>query len=194
MIVKMQACFSFFFFVLAISVSSGYSSPECEASKLCPTWHCLNPVGTCKCGNQFQDMIKCEPKRRVRLLIWQCMTYDNISSVTVAGSCPYSKLVDINEFYVQQPESVNELNNFTCGWLQRRGPLCSHCEDSLGVAVLSYSHECTRCLGNIYGWLLYFTLTLVPTTVFFFHGSFLQNPCHSSSHECTNMYRSTYSS
>ena len=168
MIVKMQACFSFFFFVLAISVSSGYSSPECEASKLCPTWHCLNPVGTCKCGNQFQDMIKCEPKRRVRLLIWQCMTYDNISSVTVAGSCPYSKLVDINEFYVQQPESVNELNNFTCGWLQRRGPLCSHCEDSLGVAVLSYSHECTRCLGNIYGWLLYFTLTLVPTTVFFF--------------------------
>ena len=62
---------------------------------------------------------------------------------------------------------MEDLNNFTCSWLNRRGLLCSHCEESLGVAVLSYSYKCTKCLGTLRGWLLYFTLTLVPLTIFF---------------------------
>ena len=28
-------------------------------------------------------------------------------------------------------------------------------------------YECVECLGSIYGWLLYFTLVLVPVTLFF---------------------------
>ena len=42
------------------------------------------------------------------------------------------------------------------------------CADkSLGVAVLSYSYKCTKCLGGFHGWLLYLTLRLVPITAFF---------------------------
>ena len=33
--------------------------------------------------------------------------------------------------------------------------------------MLSYRYECVECLGSIYGWLLYFTLVLVPVTSFF---------------------------
>ena len=68
---------------------------------------------------------------------------------------------------MQLPADVNELNNFTCGRFKRGGLLCSHCEDSLGVVVLSYNHECTKCLGNFLGWLLYSALALIPITLFF---------------------------
>ena len=162
----------FLFSILTLSltnVSLGDVPPDYETSGLfkCPTWHYLDPVGKCRCGSQLQGMIKCEPKRRVQLISFQCMTYDNISDVTVTGSCPYSRLMSVDKFYVKPPADVTELNNFTCGRLKRRGLLCSHCEDSLGVAVLTYSYECTRCLGNFHGWLLYFTLALVPITLFF---------------------------
>ena len=33
--------------------------------------------------------------------------------------------------------------------------------------MLSCRYECLECLGSIYGWLLYFTLILVPVTLFF---------------------------
>ena len=65
-----------------------------------------------------------------------CMTYDNTSKITAVGACPFSHRDNINDMYVQLPADVNELNNFTCGRLKRRGLLCSNCEDSLGVAVL----------------------------------------------------------
>ena len=63
---------------------------------------------------------------------------------------------------------MTELDNFTCGWLNQTGLLCSHCRNqSHGVAVLSYRYECVECLGSIYGWVLYLTLILVPVTLFF---------------------------
>ena len=98
------------------------------------------------------------------------MSYDNKSKVTVAGNCIYSPLGSFNNnYFIKQPISVTELDNFTCGWLKRTGLLCSHCRNqSHGVAVLSYRYECVECLGSIYGWPLYFTLVLVPVTIFFF--------------------------
>ena len=165
----MKVYSSLLFCIFAIYISSGCTSTGCKTSEQCPTWHYPDPVvGTCKCGNQLQGVIKCEPKKRIRLFLWVCMTNDNLGNVTVTGSCPYSGQRNMsNELYRQQPMNVTKLDNFTCGRLRRRGLLCSHCEDSLGVAVLSYSYECTKCLGNFHGWLLYFTFTLVPATLFF---------------------------
>ena len=156
------------FSLLSLSVVLGTSElAENETNKQCPTWYNLNWYGKCKCGSQLGGEVICERYKRVRLFNNYCMTYDVTSNVTVAGACPFSRLKNSDGLYTQPPMDVNELNNFTCGKLQRSGLLCSHCENSLGVAVLSYSNECTKCLGNIYGWLLYFTLALLPTTVFF---------------------------
>ena len=137
-----------------------------DERKSCPTWYQLNSVGKCQCSSQL-GIIRCETNGRVKLKIEYCMTYDNISNVTSVGTCPFSHRDNTNDIYVQLPADVNELNNFTCGRLKREGRLCSYCEDSLGVAVFSYSYECTKCLGNFQGWLLYFAIALVPITLFF---------------------------
>ena len=161
----MKRCHLFVIVVFTASIPATISHSIHDERKLCPTWYQLNSVGKCQCLSQLG--IRCETNGRVMLRIEYCMTYDNISNVTAVGTCPFSNRDNINDMYVQQPADVNELNNFTCGRLKREGLLCSHCEDSLGVAVLSYNHECTRCLGNFQGWLLYSALALIPITLFF---------------------------
>ena len=137
----------------------------------CPTWYHINSAGQCECGVRLENSVMCKPKKKVAIDAWLCMSlsYDNRSKVTVAGNCIYSPLDSFNnEFFIEQPIAVTELDNFTCGWLKRTGLLCSHCRNqSHGVAMLSYRYECVECLGSIYGWLLYFTLVLVPVTLFF---------------------------
>ena len=152
--------------IFTASIPATISHSIHDEKKLCPTWYQQNSVGKCKCSSQL-GIIRCETNGRVMLRIERCMTYDNISNVTSVSICPFSHRDNINDMYVQQPADVNVLNNFTCGRLKRRGLLCSHCEDSLGVAVLSYNHECTRCLGNFQGWLLYSAIALLPITLFF---------------------------
>ena len=133
------------------------------------TWYHTNSAGQCECGVRLGDKVICKPNKKVATIAWTCMSYDNKSQVTVAGKCIYSPLGSANnDYFIEQPIAVTELDDFTCGWLNRTGLLCSHCRNqSHGVAVLSYSYECAECLGSIYGWLLYFTLVLVPVTLFF---------------------------
>ena len=152
--------------VFTLSIPATISHSIHEKRKSCPTWYQLNSVGKCRCLSEL-GIIRCETNGRVMLMMEHCMTYDNISNVTSVGTCPFSHRDNINDIYVQQPADVKELNNFTCGRLKRKDLLCSYCEDSLGVAVLSYSHECTKCLGNFQGWLLYSALALLPITLFF---------------------------
>ena len=135
----------------------------------CPTWYHTNSAGRCECGARLRDKVICKPNKKVATIAWLCMSYDNKSKVTVAGKCIYSPLGSFNnDYFIEQPTAVTELDNFTCGWLNRTGLLCSHCRNqSHGVAVQSYRYECVECLGSIYGWLLYFTLVLVPVTLFF---------------------------
>ena len=55
-----------------------------------------------------------------------------------------------------------------CGSLRRTGQLCAECEDGFGPALYSYTLECSKCWGHGYGWFLYITLTVLPTTVLYF--------------------------
>ena len=135
----------------------------------CPTWYHTNSAGQCKCGVHLRNKVICKPNKKVATIAWLCMSYDNKSKVTVAGKCIYSHLDSFNDnYFIEQPIAVTELDNFTCGWLKRTGLLCSHCRNqSHGVSALSYRYECVECLGSVYGWLLYFTLIFVPVTLFF---------------------------
>ena len=63
---------------------------------------------------------------------------------------------------------VTELNSFMCSGLNWTGLLCSQCQQGLGPAVLTYRRQCVKCLDKRYGWLLYITATLVPTTILCF--------------------------
>ena len=156
----------FIIVIFTVIIPATISRSIHDERKSCPTWYQLNSVGKCQCSSEL-GIVRCDTNGRVMLKMGHCMTYDNISNVTSVGICPFSYRENKYDTYVQLPADVNELNNFTCGRLKRGGILCSHCEDSLGVAVLSYSHECTKCLGNFHGWLLYSALALIPITLFF---------------------------
>ena len=52
--------------------------------------------------------------------------------------------------------------------LNRTGLFCSQCQQGLGPAVLSYKRQCVECFDERYGWLLYITATLIPTTILCF--------------------------
>ena len=71
-------------------------------------------------------------------------------------------------FYVTLPNDTSELNSFMCSGLNRTGLLCSQCQQGLGPAVLSYKRQCVECFDKRYGWLLYITATLFPTTILCF--------------------------
>ena len=55
-----------------------------------------------------------------------------------------------------------------CGPLNREGELCGRCKDGYGIALYSYTLECSKCWGHGCGWLLYYFLELFPITVMYF--------------------------
>jgi len=105
--------------------------------------------------------------------------------VTVAGevdfSTPWCKAsVGLNSFcnsiFLRAPISqvialtsipTSKLNRFMCGPLHRKGWLCGECEDGFGLALYSYTLECKKCWGHGLGWVLYITLTVIPTTIIY---------------------------
>ncbi len=95
------------------------------------------------------------------------MTYDNTTSSTVVGHCPYSGLHRLGSNYALLPKNVSQLNEAVCGGANREGLLCSKCKPGYGPAVLSYGHRCAKCSDSYLGWFLYFCQVLLPSTVFF---------------------------
>ena len=140
---------------------------------VCPPWFvldersstgcsCSNAVGVIKCGSEYP-----------LLHFGFCMTYNSSSETTECGPCPYvAHYINItfveNILYLQLPNNVSLLNEFMCGPLNREGALCGKCKDGYGIALYSYTLECSKCWGHGYEWVLYFFLELFPITVMYF--------------------------
>ena len=95
--------------------------------------------------------------------------------IAVVGLCPYFPhnsslcLHPLFGFYqIPLSMSVFELTNYTCNYYNRRGQMCSQCQPGYGPAVYAFSLMCAKCSDNSIGWVLYFTLTLLPITMFYF--------------------------
>ena len=138
----------------------------------CPTW--FTPVKTangttrCECGDSMVGKVKCDQgSNQTLLLLAECMTYNEETSMTLVGPCPYNSHSTSEMQQVELPKNVSKLNAFMCGGLNRTGQLCSHCKEGLGIPVFSYTLHCVQCMDSRYGWLLYSFLALFPTTVFF---------------------------
>ena len=100
------------------------------------------------------------------------MTYNSSTEVTEYGPCPYIAHYNTTtverELDIQLPVNVSLLNEFMCGPLNREGELCGKCKDKYGIALYSYTLECSKCWGHGYGWALYFCMELFPITVMYF--------------------------
>ena len=140
----------------------------------CPTWfvpRMQNGTITCHCGpGDVYDRVCNASTNQTKLSVGRCITFNSSTNMTYFGWCPYNTdLYDkpqiMHDVYTALPQNINHLNDFMCGGLNRTGLLCSQCQDGLGPAVLSYRWECLVCLDSRYGWLLYISLTMLPTTL-----------------------------
>ena len=88
-----------------------------------------------------------------------CATYsenNSTKSLSIA-KCPYFEWSNYNETtpdYITLPVSLNELNDYMCGPLNRKGLLCrvSECADGFGHSVTSYgpTYKCANCTNAWY--------------------------------------------
>ena len=145
---------------------------QTTALQNCPSWFVPDNSSStgCSCQSYFTE-VKCGPDFPL-LHFGYCMTYNSATETTEFGPCPYiarynTTTVD-HIFYIQLLSNVSLLNEFMCGPLNREGPLCGKCKDGYGIALYSYTLECSKCWGHGYGWVLYFFLELFPITVMYF--------------------------
>ena len=124
----------------------------------------------CVCSSIETKGIKCSKDTALLLRMGVCMTYNSETRETEIGPCPYifqrSKFSSDN-LYIRLPKYTSNLTSFMCGPLHRKGALCGNCEDGFGPALYSYQLECKKCWGHGVGWLMYITLTVIPTTVLY---------------------------
>ena len=138
----------------------------------CPPWFFPDADnGTeCVCSSVMTDRaVKCRNDRAF-LRIGFCMTYNRETKDTEIGPCPYilqRSNFSRNNLYFRLPKHTSNLNSFMCRPLHRQGQLCGECEDGFGPAIYSYTKECKKCWEHGTGWLLYITLTVIPTTVLY---------------------------
>ena len=164
------------------SLQTNTSASEGVEGEICPTW--FLPVRSasgsvsCECGDSLGGIVRCDHRTKsTQLLSTHCMatTYSDSNGTTtdnhgqVVGQCPYNYYSDAKVYYVTLPTAVSQINDYTCGVMNRTGLLCAHCKDGLGPAVISYERRCLECLNSLRGWLLYAILACFPTTLFFLY-------------------------
>ena len=104
----------------------------------------------------------------------KCATYNSTINLPEYhyGACPYiahyNMTIFYNVWYIELPRNVCLLNEFMCGPLNREGSLCAKCKDGYGIALYSYTLECSKCWEHGHGWVLYYFLELFPITVMYF--------------------------
>ena len=156
------------------------TSFQCETSD-CPTWFgCYN--NTCKCNTEpeleHNVVIRCDGDRAAILACYCATTTDQnefSSHDLIVGSCVFNcwrrpnHTIILDSQYFVLPQNSSTLNNDTCGWLKRTGPLCGKCLPNHSPPVYSYSLKCVECPhGHVYrNWLLFILLAFVPLTVFY---------------------------
>ena len=155
---------------LGDSKSDGSS---CVEEQSCPTWYLAvknNGVTRCVCDAIFEYGVVCDEATQQTLILGgYCMSYDYRINDTILGGCPFNyHHPDTQIVYISLPNETSELNSFMCSGLNRTGLLCSQCQQGLGPAVLSNKRQCVECFDKQYGWLLYITATLIPTTILCF--------------------------
>ena len=127
------------------------------------------------------DFFCVKAERYMCIRAGMCMTGPGLEAnsstepMAVTGLCPYFPHESlwcpgpiISYYRIPLSMSVSELTNFTCNYYNRQGLMCNQCQTGYGPAVYAFSLMCAKCGDNSIGWILYFILTLLPITVFYF--------------------------
>ena len=134
----------------------------------CPAWTNYDRKdGECRCFH-FDDIPICTLKEnKLTILKDYCVTYDRKRQVVLAGDCIYDHSVGRGLFYSVPLHNESDLEAAICSLFNRRGTLCSECDEGMHIPSYSYFLSCKNCLPKPGDWIKYFTVTLVPITLFY---------------------------
>ena len=148
----------------------------------CPPWfisyanttisNTTQPYSHCVCSQQLPFRVYCiQGSLCSYLRLGNCAFWDNGSSSTMVGSCPY---VFLHHTYVdtklELPQDVYALNSFLCTEKLNRdvdehSSSCGRCADGRGPSVTTVGSQCVYCSAvNI---LYYCLLQYLPATIIF---------------------------
>ena len=88
-----------------------------------------------------------------------CATYSEDTGLVTVAKCPYLQLNDNmyhmtiikQDYFIQLPKILAELNDSMCGPMNRKGIVCSECIDGFGPSVTSIGYKCVNCSDAWYG-------------------------------------------
>ena len=132
-------------------------------------WLCFNTSEEYNCCQIY--FINCDISGPL-LPFGYCATYsenNSTKSLSIAN-CPYLQHKYYNVTtpdYITLPVSLNELNDYMCGPLNRKGLLCSECADGFGYSLSSFSYKCVNCTNTWYNIPVYLVAQFVPTTILY---------------------------
>ena len=158
---------------------TGHASLATEDSKI---WSvCVN--GSCNDGDSVNNVVYYD-NEFVWIKTCFCLYYDHEQNKTILGNCMltcfYVHFHELGRNYYKtervSKENGSQLNEKVCGIsfahvdMHREGRFCGRCKEGYGLAVYSYHYKsCIPCSDSSYkNWLLYFTVALLPLTVFYF--------------------------
>lgn len=168
-----------------------------NAAYPCPPWYTYrdqskcSSVSGCRDPSQLPEQLVCDDDEGAQVQVGYCMTYSEQGKTFQFNSCHYfqPKGHSITEQgYVILPDNVSELNDYMCGLMNRRGPLCSRCIDGFGPALTSETFACSNCTNVWYGVPLYLLVEFFPITVFYVIVLTLQISFTSSPMTCYTFY------
>ena len=124
------------------------------------------------CRNSYYifEQLRCR-KSGPQLMHDYCVTYNENTKVISVFNCPYFQQNCYNmtqSGWTILPKNLNQLNDYMCGRLNRKGLVCSECADGFGPSVTSFRYKCANCTDTWYGVPLFLFLEFVPITVFYF--------------------------
>ena len=135
----------------------------------CPTWYLWDSqVQQCICQG-INEMLVCNPATKtVSLVYGHCMTHDNETKTVFVAKCAYTLFNRNNaSWFTELPTNPSHLNAMCNEW-NRDGSLCSQCKEGYGLSIANLYMRCVECSHSEgVGWLLFFTLQLIPVTIMF---------------------------
>ncbi len=135
----------------------------------CSAWFMPIPSANgstvCKCGSPIGDLVQCDSDTQtLHVPVGYCMTYSDILSQVVVGSCAFPLTTAMPSTYRIPSLNITELNTYTCGHFHRERQLCGQCISGYAPGVFN---QCVKCTAKGRGLLQVLLVQTIAGTVFF---------------------------
>jgi hypothetical protein len=156
-------------FLLSIGSSLLKAFAEAEISS-CPNWlYFSNDTQQCECAVLEPWGIRCSRSQMtIEVADGECVSY--VNDKYYCGNCIYAHSGNYTDrIFSEAPPTPDGLDEYMCGYYNRKGLLCGRCIDGYGPAVYSLEMKCAECskFTVATALILHLALEFIPITLFF---------------------------